>query len=288
MEFLNREQIENLVLEKFNGTIKPLMPESADLIEKFKDGSFGFGCLGLTLYTNGYNLRGKSGQYPQGLYYYDGENIFGIGFFQKELNDPRQHAFIVAPRGKNWRKAVDQFTNFLHQAHIASLGSVYIRHLREEQYHEMIGAGYSPIEKSPWHPIAHSEDETHNYRLIDLDKLIAVNSAGDLTVKMLGGTENKAFRKKPKAAYHRFCNFLQRNISVLVIEEYLPEKHQDLAQDMIKQHFGSLKNAIGSTPEDYWGLIYFQPLNQHRHHFFRYIGDSTAKRVVALVKTGKI
>lgn len=257
MDFLNREQIENLVLEKFNGTIKPLLPESAGVIERFKDGSFGFGNLGLTLYTNGYNLRGKSVQYPQGLYYYDGENIFGVGFFQKELNDPRQHAFIVAPRGKNWKKAVDQFVNFLRQAHVVSLGSVYIRHLAEEQYHEMIAAGYSSIEKSPWHPIAHSEDETYNHRLIDLDNIISVNSDGVLTVKTLDGLGNVKFRRRPKAAYYRFCNFLLRNHLDLVIEEYIPYKHQDLAMNMITRHFGSLKNAIGSTPEDYWGINLF-------------------------------
>lgn len=108
MELLNREQLEDFIVEKFKGVIMPLQPESADVIEQFKDGSFGFGCLGLTLYTNGYNLRGISKQYPQGLFYYDGENIFGIGFFQKEISDQRQHAFIVAPRGKRWLQAVNQ------------------------------------------------------------------------------------------------------------------------------------------------------------------------------------
>ena len=79
-----RDALERLLLAEFNA-MKPLEPSDLEAINRFKNGAFGVSLLGFMLYSNGYNLRGISTHYPDGLLYNDGENLFAVGIFRKTL-----------------------------------------------------------------------------------------------------------------------------------------------------------------------------------------------------------
>lgn len=89
MEITDRDKIESLLISNFSGSIRPITSEEVPLINLYKDGSFGRSYF--MLYANGYNLRGKSNHFPKGLLYYDGDNIFGIGYFKKAMADSTGH-----------------------------------------------------------------------------------------------------------------------------------------------------------------------------------------------------
>jgi hypothetical protein len=270
-----RDIVEEALMSHFSGIVRPLTFQDIKIINQFKDGSFGFSFLGLMLYANGYNLRGESSRYPQGLLYYDGENIFGLGFFKKTFEEEKGHLHIIAPRGKTWMTIVNNFIKQVRQIPEIPKTSIYIRHLSETKYRQLldIQGGYSEITDNPWHPSAHSEDETYHHRLIYLDDIITYDCTGNLVIKVLESEESRDFRRKAKLAYNRFNNFLDRNHAEFCIELYQPDKQKNEAKDLIIQHFKTLKNAVGSSPEDYFNLIYhLPPSDQGNSDFFAYIG----------------
>lgn len=270
-----RDTVEKALINHFRGLVKPLALDDVEILNKFKDGSFGFSYLGIMLYANGYNFKGQSSKYPQGLLYYDGDNVFGLGFFRKTLDAKKGHLHIIAPRGKTWTTAVYNFINQVRHISDIPKTSIYIRHLSEANYKELIDSGYNyaPAQADPWHLTAHSEDETYNHRLIQLDHIIGYNDEGTLEIKTLQGDESKDFRRKAKLAYNRFTNFLDRNKLEFSLEPYDPYKQKEEAKNLVRTHFRSLKNAVGSTPEDYFNLVYkVPPSEQERKEFFAYLG----------------
>ncbi|MBI3290146.1 hypothetical protein HYZ78_01995 [Candidatus Microgenomates bacterium] len=270
MKNTERDKIETALLENFPEIVQPLKEKDILNINKYKDGSFGFSYLGIMLYANGCNEKGKSTAYPQGLIYYDGSNIFGIGFFKRNLQERLGHLHIVAPKGKHWLKAVEKFIDKFRALNQFPKTSIYIRHLHESQYREMINAGYEPISVDPWYPVAPSEDETFNHRFIKIKDIINYDQDGYIIVKSLTTDDNRDFRRKTLMAYNRFLNFLARNELKYRIEIYDQDNHKELAKNMIIEHFKTLENAIGSTPQDYFNLIDYIPKKDG--DFIKYVG----------------
>lgn len=255
-----RDLIESLMLLNFKGIVLPLCTNQIPVINRFKNRDFARSLLGFMLYGNGYNLRGKSTYYPDGLFYHDGENIFGIGIFKKTLSSSKYHIMAIAPSGNHVLHVIDSFFLKIHQClhsldkgHL--LGESYTRHLSAEQYSHCLSLGYQAIDTSPWDKEAASEDEEYNHKLIPLNDIIGTDQhSGDPFIKILSGPESKSFRAKAKMANNRFQNFLNRNQLQLKIVDYKAQ-YQELAEEIVVRHFKSLKNPVGSTPEDYFNLV---------------------------------
>jgi hypothetical protein len=69
--------------QHFPSHIHSVDNDSYERINRVKNGHFARSMLGIMLYTNGYNLRGTSSNYQNGLLFDDGENFFGIGIFKR-------------------------------------------------------------------------------------------------------------------------------------------------------------------------------------------------------------
>ncbi len=259
-----RDEIESILIEYFKGRVIPIDKSAMPLINQFKNGDFARSLLGFMLYSNGYNLRGGSTLYPDGLFYYDGKNIFGIGLFKKTLDSTGYHLMVVAPEGDAHVAVVDSFLNSVYQ-HLKSLNKgellkeSFVRHLNESQHRAFLSLGYGTIDESPWDPEAASEDEEKNHKLIALADVIEVGDDGsEYSVKTLAGEESRGFRVKARMAYNRFDNFLDRNGLSFHIFDYTQE-YQSVAEALVVRHFNTLKNPVGSTPEDYFNLVRYQP-----------------------------
>lgn len=259
-----RDHLESLLLNHFEKHIQPLSVDAVQTYQKFSSGNFATSILGHMLYTNGYNLRGQSSISPNGLYFYDGEHLFGIGIFKKRLADDHSHIMIVDPQGPDVVRCVDNFiqqTQALLTKHDrqSEVGNFFVRHLDEPHFHEFKALGYHDIDHSPWDPEAPQEDEQENHKLILLRDIIQLDPHNhDWQVKALDGSESRSFRHKARLAYNRFENFLERNNLSLVLEDYT-HTHQSVAESIVIHHFDTLKNPVGSTPEDYFNIVRYHP-----------------------------
>lgn len=276
MPLTQRDKVEKVLLDNFTDTIQPLNINDLEKIDKFKDGSFGFSFLALLLYANGNNLRGKSSTYPNGLLYYDSENIFGIGFFKKELEEQNGHIHIIAPRGKSWLSAVNKFIGRVKKLQNIPPTAIYVRHLNKTQYKKLIQSGFLGIETNPWHKTAPSEDETYNHRFITLEDIIQYDEKGNLVVRILKSKDSKNFRKKARSAYLRFENFLARNKLKLDIQPK-NDKNKDDAENILKSFFRILNSkkdeVVLSTVEDYLSIVQtVLPEKKEKPIFFSYVG----------------
>ena len=103
----SRDIVEQKLKEIFGDKLLPT-EQAHEAIRERKDGSFAVSEMGMMLYTNGYNLRGQSKEYPNGMVYSDDEIIFGVGYFARE-GEEDGHLMVVAPRGENVVQSVDEF-----------------------------------------------------------------------------------------------------------------------------------------------------------------------------------
>lgn len=293
-----RDQIESILLDRFP-EIQPLSPASWEVIDRYKDGSFGMSLASFYLYSNGANLRGKSSRFPAGLLYHDGEVCFSIGAFRRTLDGDRWHLMISAPRGNG---AVERVHRFLQLAAplTAHLGAQnYVRHLTDAQRDEFYELGYDTVEAFPWDPKAPAEDETLNHRLVRLEDLIEAAPDGTFTVKTLQSSQAKRFRTKARLAWNRFSNFLERGSLRFTVRPFELEDG-DLAESMVRSHFGELVDPVGSTPEDYLNLVRLDPKAAGPGYFGRlafleghgetvpvslFIGERTGPETVSLYAT---
>jgi hypothetical protein len=95
--------------------------QAFEIINAYKSKNFAFSQVGLMLDTNGYNLRGISNRYPNGLIYFDSENVFGIGIFNKESSENSfPHLMIIAPQDPSFLTAVMKFISKVRQYKIFS------------------------------------------------------------------------------------------------------------------------------------------------------------------------
>ncbi len=273
-----RDKIEIILLRNFKDLIKPISENNISTINNYKDGSFGFSYLGLMLYANGCNIKCKSTLYPQGLLYHDGNTIFGLGFFKKDSNESNCYLHIIAPRGKDWISTLNKFISKYRTIDGIPKTPIYIRHLDEKQYFELNKIGYLPISEAPWNPIAPSEDETYNNRIIKIDDILDNDHKGNIKVKILDTNESKNFRKKSKSAYNRFNNFINRNNLNYKLINYDPIIHKSIAKNIVIKHFNSLEEHVGSTPQDYYNLINYIPSN-YDNNFVAYLGLLYSKNI---------
>jgi hypothetical protein len=293
-----RDEIESILLDVFP-EVEPLSPSSWEVIDRYKDGSFGMSLASFYLYSNGANLRGKSRRFPAGLLYHDGEVCFSIGAFRRTLDGDRWHLMISAPKGEN---AVERVHRFLQRAAplTAHLGAEnYVRHLSEAQRDAFHALGYRPVEESPWDPKAPAEDETLNHRLVPLSDLIETAPDGSFSVKTLQSSQAKRFRTKARLAWNRFSNFLERGGLRYRVRPF-EAADGDLAEEMVRSHFGELIDPVGSTPEDYMNLVRLDPAAAGPGYFGRiayleglgesvplslFIGERTGPETVSLYAT---
>lgn len=259
-----RDRIELLLLSHFKPHIQPLSVDAVSTYQSFRTGNFATSILGHMLYTNGYNLRGPSNISPNGLYYFDGEHLFGIGIFKKQLADKHSHIMIVDPQGPDAVNCVNQFIQqtkslLLRHQSTSEVGDFYVRHLTQESFNAFQALGYQHIDASPWDPEAPQEDEQENHKLILLKDIIERSPDGNnWLVKALAGGESRSFRHKARLAYNRFANFLTRNDCSLVLEDYT-DANERVAESLVVHHFNTLKNPVGSTPEDYFNIVRYHP-----------------------------
>lgn len=259
-----RDDIESLLITHFGRQIQPLSVDAVATYQQFCSGNFATSILGHMLYTNGYNLRGQSTISPNGLYFFDGKHLFGIGIFKKRLDDPHSHIMIVDPQGPNVVQCVDSFiqqTQALLAKHDSEtkVGDFFVRHLDEQHFDAFQALGYYGIDHSPWDQEAPQEDEQENHKLILLKDILQQDPHNhQWQVKALDGSESRSFRHKARLAYNRFDNFLMRNNLSLVLEDYT-SAHQRVAESIVIHHFDTLKNPVGSTPEDYFNIVRYHP-----------------------------
>lgn len=293
-----RDEIEARLLDAFP-QVTPLVPSHWEVIDRFKDGSFGMSLASFYLYSNGQNLRGRSHVCPAGLLYHDGEVLFSVGIFRRTLASDRWHLMVSAPRGAGAEERVHEF--LARAAPLTNgLGAEnYIRHLTAEQRDTFYGLGYDPVEVSPWDPVAPAEDETLNHRLVRLTDLVEIGPDGTLVVKTLQNSQAKRFRTKARLAYNRFTNFLERSGLRFRMREYRASD-AELGESMVRAHFGELIDPVGSTPEDYMNLVRLAPEDAGPGYFGRiafveglgepiplslFIGERTGPGTVALYAT---
>jgi hypothetical protein len=280
-----REIFETQVLESIEN-IHVFSNELSDKINKYKDGSFGMSSIGFALYSNGYNLRGESRFNKAGLVFEDGESIFSIGFFSKELeteDNVNNYVFIVSPRGKDVLQKVSNFIDELKEKVEVNIEGYYIRFLHLDQYIEFINNGFLPIKENPWHPESPEEDETFTNALLDINKLITLNGDEIKINKVTDTVRSKNSRKKAKDGFSRFNNFLDRNNSKFEIRKY-DKKDRTVVKDIIVKHFELLESKgknIGSTPEDHFNS--FQDQFTQLDETLSYVGFLDEKPVSTFI-----
>ncbi|KKT35837.1 MAG: hypothetical protein UW24_C0003G0038 [Parcubacteria group bacterium GW2011_GWA2_44_12] len=272
----NRDLFESAIFKHFKDTVKPISIKDISIINRFKNGTFTLSYLGYILYANGNNPRSLSTHNPQGLRYFDGENLFAIGFGAKENNTNCQgHAHITGIAGSRPVQTVDNFIHQMKDIHGIPQTSIYIRGLSKSLYEKFLSIeGYNPIEKDPWHPLAPQEDDTFNHRFIRIRDIIETTSDGKLTVKSLPTGRSKNFRKKTKGDYARFNHFLERNHLHIQISDSIQNCKKE-AFKLVDNFFTFLKsnkNVNGSTSQDHKNLIYLFPIKKTNGVFFSYIG----------------
>lgn len=255
IKMTKRDLVERELLEIEH--IKPYTPEERGTIERYKDGTFGVSNLAFALYANGHNLRGKSSEHPSGLMFEDGETLFSIGYYRKEL-DPEcseGYLFVVAPRGRDApRKIVELSDQILNDDKFLCKG-VYARFLKLDQYLELLTRGFLPIKESPWHPEAPEEDETYINSIVNIEDLLTIDSGGLHVNLVKYGSRNS--RRKARDGYNRFSNCLRRNNIQYSLFQLTTERVED-ARSVIDSHFEMLRKkgkAIGSTPEDHYNCL---------------------------------
>jgi hypothetical protein len=248
-----RDAIEEVLLRSFPA-IRPFNPSDSLTLRKYQDEkSFGLSNLAFALYSNGHSLRGKSSNYPRGLFYEDGESVFSLGYYRKEYDSENAQGYlmITSPRGKKCFDKVQKIMQKVQETKVPCRG-VYLRFLSLELYLESLRIGFLPVKEFPWHPEAPEEDETYNHSLVDLCNLMELGAEGEIKIKLVSHF-SKNSRSKARDAYSRFKNFLERNNLTYTLDSYV-SSHEEKAHQILFHHFSFLKErgkAIGSTPEDH-------------------------------------
>ncbi len=252
-----RERVEKSLVSKI-ASIKPFEPlVDHQIVDGFKDGTYGMSSAAFALYSNGHNLRGKSSFAPFGLLYHDGEHIFSVGYFKREGEpaDKPGYLIIVSPRGLGVEERVDDFAKQVIRSGIEVSG-FYIRYLRLDQFIKFLNINgnltqhsYYPVKVQPWHPEAPEEDESLSNGIVNLRKIIS----NDKTIQNLDAAGNKNHRRNFRLHANRFTHFLERTGLSYSLRELTCED-KTAASEIIKSHFDMLKRMgkdIGSTAEDH-------------------------------------
>lgn len=251
MSLNKRVVAEKILLDEFRNVIRPYTPEQSEVVERYKDGTFGVSKLGFSLYSNGHNLRGRSPDRPYGLLFDDGETLFSIGYYRKEYDpiDADGYLFLVAPRGKNNTTKVKSLTREILGNRKIPCKGVYIRFLILDQYVHLLNHGFLPAKEFPWHDDSPEEDETLTSSLLRIDDILTAQDE----VRVLDyGSRNS--RGKSRMTYNRFRNFLGRNGLRYSIRPYTTEDSK-IAKGIVQRHFailGENEEPIGSTAEDHF------------------------------------
>lgn len=250
-----RETVEAQLVQRFP-CIRPFEPERDYLvIQRYRNGNFGFSAAAFALYSNGTNPRGLSSN-QFGLLYHDGEAIFSIGYFRKE-GDPESaegYLMISAPTGRCALEKVNALVGqVLEDSRILCRGA-YVRFLGESSLYTLKGMGFRAVDTGshPWHPRAPQEDETYSHSLLDLSKVIELAPNG-FRVLRLKDPRHKSYSEKSVMHFNRFSNFLERNRLTPSMERLLPSD-SGLAQSIISQHFSQLRDPVGSVAADHLGV----------------------------------
>lgn len=280
---LDKDSLEKQLLSIFPGAL--IATEKAfDLINEFKSNNFACSQVGMMLYGNGYNLRGQSKNFPNGLVYIDQGNLFGVGLFRKEQGQ-KIHLMIIAPQGPNCFQSVIQFINKVRKNNLFH-NEIYIRHISEQQKEVFIAEGMKDITASPWHDSAPEEDEHFPNRVFYLNDFLLQNTCDEIVIENLPYPDASNFKRKPRLLHNRFQNYLERNSLDFILEPYdYSVRHCDIAKLIVTRYFASRSErggVVGSSPEDYFPIIFQKPKGINGQDYFAYIG-----RLRAMHGTGK-
>jgi len=105
-----RDIVESRLLERFSHRLFPLDEEHIPDVGRDKEGSYGFRYFSLSPYANGPNIVSMSTNFPRGLIYQDEGAMFGVGVFYRDQKKMTPTIHIIAPRGENWTRAVNEFS----------------------------------------------------------------------------------------------------------------------------------------------------------------------------------
>lgn len=303
-----RDAVENVLLQTFGEHLKPLDETAIPAINSHKDGAFGRSYLAYQLYANGQNSHSVSTQHPRGLFYNDGDTIFGVGVFfrPEEPNTPCVH--VIAPHGSQWIDTVNQFADTLEKA--LPEAKVFVRQLTFDQYRDLqvvpnlnriivnspelreaypkvtAASKWTAIEADPWIAQARGaaagfgapqEDETFQSSVIHLGTMLRKpeESMFNNLPPESGASGNS--RSMARRNYNGFQNFLDYNGLEFVFEPYDISKKED-AKALVESHFQKLRENgkdVGSTSADYVNLYSTAPENATDaglHMFVGYVG----------------
>jgi hypothetical protein len=273
-----RDHVESVLRTEFVDRLRPIDEKLVDVLERYKDDSFGLSYLSLLLYCNGWNRSSYSNAHPQGLVFHDGDVVFGVGCFVTEApragssssgGSPYGGIHLVAPRGASAQERVTR-TAQVCRRRFSEL-PVYTRHLAPGAYESYLASGcWRPIDAAPWDAQAPSEDETFCHRRIHLPDLVDLGPEG-YEVRVLDGGESRQFRRKAYLAHNRFRNFLRREKLRYRLVEHSAE-YTDAAARVVHGHFDAIsatRKVIGSSAADYENLVRFVPEPRDPRFFCR-------------------
>lgn len=278
-----RDLTEAQLLELFPGKLFQISPSEIEYINQHKDGTFGYSYLGLMLYTNGHNQLSKSTEHPKGLLYRDENGTFGVGVFFKKEAPSIPNIHIVAPRGRNWVRTVNDFVDAVSKKNPDVI--FYIRHLTHEKQKKLapttnldrilerhnFQSRWAAIEANPWLENAPQEDETFQHSRVDLHEVIGTPEEG-----MFNNIQNLSQNSKDmrKRNYRAFTKFLQKNQLTFELQPYTNDM-QEMARQVVQNHFANLddrQKAVGSTAADYENIITADPEKLHNADTHFYVG----------------
>jgi hypothetical protein len=264
-QLTSREAFESRLLANFRN-IKIFEPQKdCPLVDRFKDGTFGFSNTAITLYYHGNNPRGLSQIAPFGLLWNDGRTIFPFAYFKKEGEEnDRGYLMVGHPKGED---ALGKMTGFVKEVLNATqdiCNGAYVRFLPEGAFKSLEAAGFQRVGSNsrPWHPNAPMEDETRQHSIVQLSELIEPGQDG-FRIRNIFNERTQKNDNHRRSRFNCFVNFLARNGLEYIMEKFNPDgagfaEQQKAAESLIHAHFASLEErgkAVGSVWQDYVGEI---------------------------------
>ncbi len=259
-----REAFERGLIAAYPKVISKFVPSrDFKLIEHYKDGSFTFSSAAFALYSNGYNVRGKTDFAKWGLLYRDSKAIFSIGYFRKEGDAPDDNGymFIVSPKGEGAYAAAAQFAADVMQNPQIKIKGIYIRPVMPDGIRALEQYGFSQVTDAngAWIDGASKEDDTYNHRILNLAEIFqSPEASSPLRQRVLLSNAEIINNKNMRHAVNNFENFISLN-NLRASLSRMSVGDLPAANNIVSIHFAFLEakgKRVGSTPEDYRGMLH--------------------------------
>lgn len=242
-----QSELEQLLLKRMGGRISAITDSDRKLIKeiyaKETNETYGNSFYYLCQAVHGI------GKTKLGLKYFDGEMLAGIGLFNRSSLGGGWHFHIVHPAGNVDSKKILSLAKIMHEI---SGNPVFVKKVTSEQKDGLLNAGFTSIEKYPWHAEALEEDDTFPEQIIDIAK----------TLERVEGPGKNDLKDK----YQRFSSKFGKQTT---FKKVAPHVSGD-AQEIVKKFFDYLvmKNLHISEPSDYDSIIFHPPLGVSGKQYF--------------------